>query len=163
MAKDKKKNNAEKKEQPKKQASKAKAPNKGGAKSAKGGPVVEKKRGPIGWLFDYLSSVLVELKRVTWPPREKVIYLVGVVIVTLIFFASFTAIVDWTSSQGVVALNSLTHDGEERVDPNEPIQIDLDDFDLGGVIGEDGDAAQDDQDADEDSDANGDDNGETEE
>ena len=128
MAKDKKKNDAPKKTESKKQD--AKTPK-------KGGPVVEKKPGLIGRFVEYLVGVRTELKRVTWPTRAKVIYLVGVVIVTLIFFATFTAAVDWVSSEGIVALNSLAHDEPEepRFDDQVPVEIDFGDG--AGLAGDD--------------------------
>ncbi|MCL2680454.1 MAG: preprotein translocase subunit SecE [Coriobacteriia bacterium] len=107
MAKDKKKNDAAKDEQPKK-AQKPKATksapkkNKGG-----GGKSADNKRNIFGKLFDYLVGVRAELKRVVWPTRQKVVYLVGVVVVTLIFFATFTALIDWGSSEAIVGLDSL--------------------------------------------------------
>jgi len=143
MAKDKKKNDAAKKSVPKKEQAKkqdakvikAKA-SKGAGKKAdkntkKSGPVAEKKPNLISKLFTYLSEVRAELKRVTWPTREKVIYLVGVVVVTLVFFAVFTATVDWASSEGVVALNSLT-ETERTPGGNEvPVELDLESLGLG--------------------------------
>lgn len=127
MAKDKNKKNAPAKtqsKQPKKHDAKAKNPK-------KGGPVAEGNQNIFGKLFEYLSGVRAELKRVTWPSREKVIYLVGVVVVTLIFFAVFTAAVDWASSEGIVNLNTLVR-GEEATLSNEmPVQIDFGDSDLG--------------------------------
>jgi len=130
MSKDKKKNDAAKKSESKKQDNKAKS---GAKNTKKGGPVQsETKKNPISWLFEYLAGVRQELKRVTWPTREKVIYLVGVVVVTLVFFASYTAIVDWGSSEGVVALNRLAHDGP-AAGGEVPVEIDFGDFDLENV------------------------------
>jgi len=142
MAKDnKKKKDAASKAQPKKQEAKvAKSADKSTKKS---GPVAEKKPNIFMKLVQYLIDVRAELKRVTWPTREKVIYLVGVVIVTLLFFATYTALVDWASSESVVALNSLAHDGPGITSGNEvPVEIDWGDMELGGeegVIGGDGD------------------------
>jgi len=109
-------------------ATKAPAPKKG-----KSGPVTEKKPNIFAKLVTYLTEVRAELKRVTWPTREKVIYLVGVVAVTLVFFATFTALVDWGASEGVVGLNSLVHDAPEGGPV--PVEVDWD-----GIIG-DGDGA----------------------
>jgi len=117
MAKDNKKNADAKNAQAKKNTSKS-----GGKKP---GPVQEKKLNPVQKLFEYFQGVVAELKRVTWPSREKVIYLVGVVVVTLLFFASFTAVIDWASSEGIVALNSITHDPPPPGTGTEvPVQID---------------------------------------
>ena len=128
MAKDKNKKSAAKKAQPKKHDSKAKVSHK------KGGHVVVEKKNIFGKLWEYLVGVRAELKRVTWPTREKVIYLVGVVVVTLLFFAAFTATIDWLSSEGIVGLNSLTHDGPALT--NEvPVEVDLGDLNLGGAEG----------------------------
>jgi len=138
MAKDnKKKNDAAKKAPPKKQDAKA-------AKSAdkntkKSGPITEEKSNIFMKLVQYLIDVRAELKRVTWPAREKVIYLVGVVVVTLLFFATYTALVDWGSSEGVVALNNLTHDGSTATGGAEvPVEIDWGDLDLDGGVVEEG-------------------------
>ncbi|MCL2402734.1 MAG: preprotein translocase subunit SecE [Coriobacteriia bacterium] len=157
MAKDKKKNDAAKKtapkkEQPKKQDAKAgkDTGKKADKNTKKGGPVAEQNPNIISKLFTYLSEVRAELKRVTWPTREKVIYLVGVVIVTLIFFAFFTASVDWASSEGIVALNSLTETEREPVNNEVPVEIDLDSLGLGegGVVGDEGVAEEESTDAD---------------
>ncbi|MCL2526389.1 MAG: preprotein translocase subunit SecE [Coriobacteriia bacterium] len=129
MAKDKKKNDTAKAAKPAK----------------KGGPVQEKKSNPITWLVEYLTGVRAELKRVTWPSREKVVYLVGVVVVTLLFFAAFTAVVDWGASEGIVGLNSLTHDAASVQTGNEiPVEVDLSDLGLDattdGTVGDTTDA-----------------------
>ena len=171
MAKDKKKNDKAKSEKPKKQDSKAiKASDSKKAKgdSKKSGPVTEKKPGIFGKLAEYLVGVRAELKRVTWPTREKVIYLVGVVAVTLVFFATFTALVDWGASEGVVGLNYAVHGAPEGGINQVPVQVDLDgmglDFGGGndavvdeGVIGANDDAGADvDADGGVDNDGNGD-------
>lgn len=146
MAKDKKKNDTTKKAaaqkgQSKKQdakLAKAKDGKKADKGSKKSGPVSEKKPNIFARLFTYLVEVRAELKRVTWPTREKVVYLVGVVVVTLLFFAVFTALVDWGSSEGVVALNSLTETERAPINNEIPVEIDLGDIDFGegGVVGE---------------------------
>ena len=131
MAKDKKKNDTGKNAKPKKQDSKlAKdSASKKGKGASKGGPVTEKKPNIFGKLFEYLVGVRAELKRVTWPSREKVIYLVGVVAVTLVFFSVFTALVDWGSSEGVVRLNELVHGVPEGGTNQIPVELDFGDFD----------------------------------
>ena len=136
MAKDKKKNDAAKNAKPKKQDAKAAkdlAPKKGKGGS-KSGPVTEKKPNIFARLVTYLTEVRAELKRVTWPTREKVIYLVGVVAVTLVFFATFTALVDWGASEGVVGLNSLVH-GAPEAPAQIPVELDLDGFEFGNDDG----------------------------
>jgi len=166
MAKDKKKNDAAKKDKPKKQnakATKTPAPKKG-----KSGPVTEKKPNIFAKLVTYLTEVRAELKRVTWPTREKVIYLVGVVAVTLVFFATFTALVDWGASEGVVGLNYAVHGAPEGGINQVPVQVDLDGMglDFGGgndaVVDEGVVGANDDAGADVDTDG-GADNGDTDE
>jgi len=46
----------------------------------------------------YFKDVRTELKRVVWPSRQEVISSSVVVIVTLLFFVAFTAVVDTLSS-----------------------------------------------------------------
>lgn len=48
----------------------------------------------FGRLGQYLRDVRSEMKRVVWPERPEVINSSVVVIVTLLFFAAFTFIVD---------------------------------------------------------------------
>jgi len=138
MAKDKKKNDTAKKTAPKKDQSKKQnikagkdADKKADKGAKKGGPVTEKKPNIFSKLFTYLVEVRAELKRVTWPTREKVVYLVGVVVVTLLFFAVFTATVDWGSSEGIIALNNLTETEREPINNEIPVEIDLDSLGLG--------------------------------
>jgi len=128
MAKDNKKKAEAKDAQVKKSSSKG-----GGKKS---GPVQEKKLNPIQKLFEYFQGVVAELKRVTWPSREKVIYLVGVVVVTLLFFASFTATIDWLSSEGVVALNSITHDAPANGAGGAEVPVQIDSAELEALLGD---------------------------
>ena len=138
MAKNKKKNNAKKAEEPKKAQKQKQEKPKSAKQATKGGKSAEKKRRNVFvWLFEYLVSVRAELKRVVWPTRQKVIYLVGVVVVTLIFFATFTAIIDYVSSEGVVALDSVAHTAEPMEDfetittldtPDGEMVLDGDDF-----------------------------------
>jgi preprotein translocase subunit SecE len=49
----------------------------------------------------FLSEVLVELKRTTWPSRKEVQGTTLVVIVTICIFAVFLFAVDYVLSQGV--------------------------------------------------------------
>ena len=165
MAKDKKKNDAAKKEKPKKQdakAAKTPAPKKG-----KSGSVTEKKPNIFARLVQYLVEVRAELKRVTWPTREKVIYLVGVVAVTLVFFATFTALVDWGASEGVVGLNYVVHGAPEEGINQVPVEIDWDGIEFGGgddaVVDEGVVGANDDAGVDADGGADNGDNGDTDE
>jgi preprotein translocase subunit SecE len=49
----------------------------------------------------FLTEVIVELKRTTWPSRMEVRGTTVVVIVTVFIFAVFLFAVDWVLSQGV--------------------------------------------------------------
>jgi len=49
----------------------------------------------------FLSEVLVELKRTTWPSRKEVQGTTLVVIVTVFIFATFLFAVDYALSRGV--------------------------------------------------------------
>jgi len=49
----------------------------------------------------FLSEVIVELKRTTWPSRKEVQGTTLVVIVTVFVFAVFLFVVDYALSQGV--------------------------------------------------------------
>jgi len=55
----------------------------------------------------YFKGVGAELKRVVWPSRPEVFNSTIIVIVTLIFFAIFTFIIDWLSTGGVDLLIKL--------------------------------------------------------
>ena len=55
----------------------------------------------------YLKGVKTELKRVVWPGREEVINSSIVVVVTLVFFALFSLIVDGGASSAIFALKKL--------------------------------------------------------
>jgi len=179
MSKDKKKNNAKnnaakdeqaKKAQKKQKQDKAKADTaknaakqdkgkqdkKGGQKPGKNTGKSTEKRNVFRWFIDYLIGVRAELKRVVWPTRQKVIYLVGVVVVTLVFFAIFTAIIDYASSEAVVALDSITHDGPRGLESE--FDMDADFIAPDGIIeGEVGEGENAILDFGEDLDGNGDD------
>jgi len=49
----------------------------------------------------FMTEVIVELKRTTWPSRLEVRGTTMVVIVTVFIFAVFLFAVDWVLSQGV--------------------------------------------------------------
>ncbi|MDR1775507.1 MAG: preprotein translocase subunit SecE [Actinomycetes bacterium] len=61
---------------------------------AKAGTGRNAKPGIFSRFVGYLKGVRTELKRVTWPTRQEVLNSVVIVIVTLIFFAAFTSLVD---------------------------------------------------------------------
>jgi len=52
----------------------------------------------------FLSEVIVELKRTTWPSRKEVQGTTLVVIVTVFVFALFLFVVDYILSKGVTQL-----------------------------------------------------------
>ena len=54
-----------------------------------------------GKVRQFLSEVIVELKRTTWPSRKEVQGTTLVVIVTIFVFALFLFAVDYVLSQGV--------------------------------------------------------------
>jgi preprotein translocase subunit SecE len=54
-----------------------------------------------GKVRQFLSEVIVELKRTTWPSRKEVQGTTLVVIVTIFVFAVFLFAVDYVLSQGV--------------------------------------------------------------
>jgi preprotein translocase subunit SecE len=54
-----------------------------------------------GKVRQFLSEVIVELKRTTWPSRKEVQGTTLVVIVTIFVFAVFLFGVDYVLSQGV--------------------------------------------------------------
>jgi len=49
----------------------------------------------------YLQGVVAEMKRVVWPSRQEVINSTIIVVITLIFFAVFTFIIDWLATGGM--------------------------------------------------------------
>ena len=55
----------------------------------------------FGKVRQFLSEVIVELKRTTWPSRKEVQGTTLVVIVTIFVFAVFLFAVDYLLSQGV--------------------------------------------------------------
>lgn len=58
--------------------------------------------------FKFLKDVRAELKRVTWPSRADVLRWSGVVVVALLFFGIFTAILDnLIITPALVALTGL--------------------------------------------------------
>lgn len=64
------------------------AENKSVAKKEDAKPVKKKKR------FQFLRDVRAEMKRVTWPTRQDVLRWSGVVVVALLFFGIYVAILD---------------------------------------------------------------------
>lgn len=73
------------------------------SKSTKGKPVKAGKPGRaakpdapnfFGRIVQYLRDVRSEMKRVVWPDRPEVLNSSIVVVVTLLFFASFTFVFD---------------------------------------------------------------------
>ncbi len=54
----------------------------------------EKAAAPKKEPFVFLKSVRSELKRVTWPSRQEVLRWSGVVVVALLFFGIYTAVLD---------------------------------------------------------------------
>lgn len=80
----------------KKEAEPAKQPKKAAAEKPK------KKR------FAFLSDVRSEMRRVTWPTRQDVIQWSGVVVVALLFFGIFVAVLDnWVVTPILLAISSL--------------------------------------------------------
>ena len=73
-------------------------------KPAKAAPKSNKKPNPIVRLFQYFKDVRVELKRVTWPTRKEVLNFCVVVVVTLVFFALFTTVIDMASTEAITFL-----------------------------------------------------------
>ncbi|MBK5211044.1 MAG: preprotein translocase subunit SecE [Coriobacteriia bacterium] len=55
----------------------------------------------------YLKGVRTELKRVIWPSREEVVNSSIVVVVTLIFFATFAFLVDFVASKAILGLRGI--------------------------------------------------------
>ena len=54
----------------------------------------------------YLHDVRIELKKVVWPNRQEVIASTLVVVVTLVFFAGYTAILDAVFSQAITFITA---------------------------------------------------------
>jgi preprotein translocase subunit SecE len=65
------------------------------------------KPGFFARLGNYFRDVRSEMKRVVWPSRPEVINSSVVVIVTLIFFATFIALTDIVVQRVVTALGSI--------------------------------------------------------
>ncbi|MCL2024508.1 MAG: preprotein translocase subunit SecE [Coriobacteriia bacterium] len=79
-----------------------------GKKSNKKAHGAPKKPSLIERFGDYLRGVVAEFKRVVWPSRQEVFNSTIVVIVTLIFFAIFTFVVDWISTGAIEFLLDLS-------------------------------------------------------
>ncbi len=62
-------------------------------------------------LIGYFRNVWAELKRVVWPSRNEVFNSSMVVIVTLLFFAAFTFILDQILLQVMTLIGSITVGG----------------------------------------------------
>jgi preprotein translocase subunit SecE len=69
------------------------------------------KPGFFARLGNYFRDVRSEMKRVVWPNRPEVINSSVVVIITLIFFATFIALTDIVVQRIVTALGSITIGG----------------------------------------------------
>ena len=68
-------------------------------------PAKKKKRGKI---LQFFFDVKSEMKRVTWPSRQDVLRWSGVVVVALLFFGIFTAVLDnIIITPALVALSGL--------------------------------------------------------
>jgi preprotein translocase subunit SecE len=65
------------------------------------------KPGLFARLGNYFRDVRSETKRVVWPTRAEVLNSSVVVIVTLIFFATFIALTDLVVQQIVTGLGSI--------------------------------------------------------
>ena len=65
------------------------------------------KASVIERLGGYFKGVKTELKRVVWPDREEVVNSSIVVLVTLVFFAVFSLIIDSGASSIIFALKKL--------------------------------------------------------
>lgn len=65
------------------------------------------KPSAIERLGGYFKGVKTELKRVVWPNREEVVNSSIVVIVTLIFFALFSFVIDSGASSIMFAVKKL--------------------------------------------------------
>lgn len=58
--------------------------------------------------FAFLSDVRSEMRRVTWPTRQDVLQWSGVVVVALLFFGVFVAVLDnWVVTPILLAISSL--------------------------------------------------------
>ena len=68
---------------------------------------VSAKPGLFARLGNYFRDVRSETKRVVWPTRPEVLNSSVVVIVTLIFFATFIALTDLVVQQIVTGLGSI--------------------------------------------------------
>jgi preprotein translocase subunit SecE len=69
------------------------------------------KPGFFARLGSYFRDVRSEMKRVVWPNRPEVINSSVVVIITLIFFATFIALTDVVVQRLITALGSITIGG----------------------------------------------------
>jgi len=85
-------------------------------KKAKTASKSSKKPNPIARLFQYFHDVRVELKRVTWPTRKEVLNYCVVVVVTLVFFALFTTLIDMGSTE------VITFMGGGKVEAAAPVE-----------------------------------------
>lgn len=68
------------------------------------GEIVEAKKK--NWIEDtraYLNDIRSEMKRVTWPNRDRVESTTVVVLVSVFIFAAYFKIVDWAVQHSVVA------------------------------------------------------------
>ncbi|MDR1412543.1 MAG: preprotein translocase subunit SecE [Actinomycetes bacterium] len=91
--------------------SKQKVVTKGNAKhSGKNSAKRSGKPGVFARLLDYFRGVRTELKRVTWPTRQEVLNSLVIVVVTLIFFAAFTSLVDQAATKGITLYGGLRKD-----------------------------------------------------
>jgi preprotein translocase subunit SecE len=72
------------------------APKKGGRQA--GAPA---KPSLFQRIATYFRGVVSEMKRVVWPSRQEVVNSTFIVLVTLVFFAIFTFVIDWLATGGM--------------------------------------------------------------
>jgi preprotein translocase subunit SecE len=75
--------------------------------AAKGGSGQTKKPNIFARLMDYFRGVRTELKRVTWPTRKEVLNSCVIVIVTLVFFAALTTLIDSGATEVITLWNKI--------------------------------------------------------
>ena len=55
----------------------------------------------------YLSEVMVELNKVSWPTREQLMESTTITIVAMILLALFLLVIDWLFNNGLQLVHSL--------------------------------------------------------
>jgi preprotein translocase subunit SecE len=62
-------------------------------------PARKEGKRPLAALVQYLKDVRAEFKKVIWPGRAEVVAATIVVLVTLVFFATLTGVLDFVFSR----------------------------------------------------------------